>query len=306
VSVAATDDLRKDVIVVEDGDGRPGLAVAAIPFMFDAELSNFGRGKVPEDAPRDERVRAGWDKHVRDVIAAAKAAVPGVPVVATGHCVLLDARISDAESERCRRVGGIEAYDPAPYAGADYVALGHLHVPQAAKGFPTRIFYSGSPLRMSFDEGDCPKSINIVTFAAPGEEPTVKTREVPETVPLVTLRGAPEDVKQKLSELVASDRTKRRFVRLQLEGFEGDAQVHWTATRAIAKDTATLVLEECDIRPMSRETVGLRAFAGRDIHHIEPRAVAEQKLKSSNRHFGEEQIAGLMDKFDEAAEEAMA
>ena len=306
VVAIASDDPRADVVAVEDADGRPGLAVAAIPFLFDAELSNFGRDAVPEDAPRDERIRAGWDCRVRAAVAAAKAAVPGVPVVATGHCTLPGARLSDADSERCRRVGGIDACDPAPFAGADYVALGHLHVPQAVKGIETKAFYSGSPLRMSFDEAGCAKVVNVVEFGAPGTAPSVSTREVPETVPLVTLRGAPADVKSRLAALVAADPKKRRFVRLQLEDFAGDAQKHWAETRAIAADSATLVLEEHDIRPVSAETAGLRAFAGREIRQLAPRDVAAQKLRGSNRRFDDAQIAALMEKFDAAAQEVLS
>lgn len=302
VSAAGSgEDAKREVVVVEGDGGKAALAVAAVPFMFDAELSNFGQEASGEDAPRERRILAGWAKHYADVIAAARAAAPGAPLVATGHCTLRDAQVSDAESERCRRIGGIDAYDPNPLAAADYVALGHLHVPQAVRGFEAKMFYSGSPLRMSFDEAGKAKHVNVVTLGAPGERPQVRFADVPQTVPIATVRGTPEEVKAGLSALVAAGRGERRFVRVQLEGFEGEARGHWEEVRAIVKDSATLVLEENDLRPVAREAAGLKAFAGRGIRQLTPREVAEQKLRGSNRHFSDAQVAEFMKMFEEAA-----
>lgn len=300
VSVAA-DDVSGEVVVVPDASGSPGLAVAAIPFMFEAELSNFGLEAVSAGASREERTAAGWRCHVTAAIEAARAAAPGVPVVATGHAAVLGAAASDADSERCRCVGGVEACDPSPFAAADYVALGHLHRPQAVPGCEGRVFYSGSPLRMSFDEGGCAKVVNVVTFGAPGEPPRVEHRAVPETVPLVTLRGAPAEVMASLSRLVAGDRHARRFVRVQLDGFAGEAAPWWAQIRAVAADTATLVLEENDLRAVPGAAVGLRAFAGRGIRQLSAREVAEQKLRTSASRYGDEEIAAFLAMFDEVA-----
>jgi exonuclease SbcD len=63
-------------------------------------------------------------------------------------------------------------------ASAHYVALGHLHRPQALPG-PCPIRYSGSPLQMDFgEEGDDQKSVVLVD-AEPGRP--VQVREAPLT-----------------------------------------------------------------------------------------------------------------------------
>ena len=298
---AADEDVSGEVVVVRDDGGRPLLAVAAVPFMYEADLANFGAAETGEDATREAKVAAGWRRHCEAAISAARAAAPGVPLVATGHATLLSAQVSDADSERCRRIGGMEAYDPAPLAAADYVALGHLHIPQRVKGWEDRMFYSGSPLRMSFDEAKGTKSVNVVTFDSPAGGPRVEVREVPETVPILTVSGTPDHAKSQLAELVAASRTEKRFVRVQLRDFEGEAKGHWAELRAIVADTATLVLEENDVRPVPRDAAGLRAFADRGIRQLAPREVAEQKLRGSVRRFGEEQIVELMGMFDEVA-----
>ncbi len=302
VSVAGGgEDAADEVVTVDGEDGKPGLVVAAVPFTFDAEFANFGQDVAGEEADRPARISAGWKRHYEEVIAAARKVAPDVPLVATGHCTLRDARESDADSERCRRIGGIDAYDPSPLAAADYVALGHLHIPQPVKGFDGKMFYSGSPLRMSFDEARHKKSVNIVTFNAPGAAPSVELREVPETVPILTVEGTPDKAKERLAELVAESKEVRRYVRVRLRDFEGEAKEHWAACQALVKDSATLILEENDIRPIVRETIGLRAFAGRGIRQLSPREVAEQKLRGSISHFSDDQVAEYMRMYDEVA-----
>ncbi len=290
-----------EVVVVPGDDGSARLVFAAVPFIYDADLANFAPPDADGSVSREDRVRSGWRRHYEEVFAAARTLAPDDPLVATGHCTLLDAKVSDVESERCRRIGGIDAYDPVPLAGADYVALGHLHVPQAVKGFEGKMYYSGSPLRMSFDEADRSKSVNIVSFDAPGAPPIVERRNIPEAMPITTLCGMPGEVKARLAELVASGPGVKRFLRLQLKDFEGEAKEHWAELRALVKGSSTLLLEENDMRPVPSGVAGLRAFAGRGIRQLEPRDVALRKLQCSNRHFSESEVDGYMRMFDEVA-----
>lgn len=297
----AGEDPSGEVVVVDDASGRPGLVVAAVPFMYTAELANFGADRGGEASERGVKIARGWGRHHAAVMAQAQAMAPDAPVVLTGHCMLAEAVLSDDDSERCRCVGGLDAYDPAPLAGADYVALGHLHRPQAVRGFEDRMFYSGSPLAMSFDEAAGRKCINVVTLGKAGEKPEVKQVEVPRTVEILTLRGKPEDVKARLAEIVSAGADVRRFVRIQLEGFEGSATAHWSDIRELVKESATRVLEEMDVRPRTREAGAPDAFKGKTIAQIRPREMAEQKLRTSSQHYSEEQVAAFMEMFDEVA-----
>ena len=292
--------VSEEIVEVKGADGATHLVIAAVPFMYEAELANFGAEEVPPDASREARVAAGWRRHYADVIAAARTAAPNVPLVITGHCTAANADVSDAESERCRRIGGIDAFDVAPLAAADYVALGHLHRPQPVKGHEAKMFYSGSPLRMSFDEANGAKYVNVVTFAAAGAPPDVRRVEVPQTVPILTVEGTPEEVRARLCELVV-DKGGLRYVRLRLKNFEGAARPFWEEFRSLIKDTETRVLEENDMRPTNAALAGLKAFEGRRIQEVNPRDMAERKLKTSSCHFSDEQVAGYLQLFDEAA-----
>ena len=62
-------------------------------------------------------------------------------------------------SERSISVGGVETAPASAFDGVDYVALGHLHSPQA---LTDRVRYSGSPLPYSFGERSHRKAVWIL------------------------------------------------------------------------------------------------------------------------------------------------
>lgn len=102
---------------------------------------------------------------IKAQVAAARRHVPdGVRWVIVAHAFISNAVVS--ESERKLVVGGIETVPPDVFAGAHYVALGHLHRPQGAGG--DHIRYSGSPLAFGFDEADAQKSMALVTLDTAG------------------------------------------------------------------------------------------------------------------------------------------
>ena len=95
-----------------------------------------------------------------------------------------------SESERELAVGGLGQVDAATFAGADYVALGHLHGRQQ---LGPAIRYSGSPLAFSFSESAQHKGSWLVTLGATGVE---LVENVPAPVPraLARLRGTLEEL----------------------------------------------------------------------------------------------------------------
>ncbi len=122
---------------------------------------------------------------------------PGSRSVVMAHAFVVGGQAST--SERDIRVGGVDGVPAGVFAGVDYVALGHLHGPQALAfpggGGPV-LRYSGSPLAYSFSERDHRKSSTLVTFGADGVEsveqvPAPVPRRLAELVgPLADLLGA--------------------------------------------------------------------------------------------------------------------
>jgi len=74
-----------------------------------------------------------------------------------------------SDSERDLAVGGAAHIPPGVFAGADYVALGHLHGPQIVGGGAGR--YSGSPLAFSFSEATTGALVHEVRASGPFVQP---------------------------------------------------------------------------------------------------------------------------------------
>ncbi len=85
---------------------------------------------------------------------------------------------SRCESEQIS-VGGSDNVDASAFGNFDYVALGHLHMPQNIGS--ERIRYCGSPLKYSFSEAVGDKSVTVAELGAKG---SLSIR----TIPLVPLR----------------------------------------------------------------------------------------------------------------------
>lgn len=86
--------------------------------------------------------------------------------------------LSESEDQR-HEVGGIQDISESCLDAFDYVALGHLHIPQ--KVVRETVRYCGSPLKYSKSECDEGKSVTVVEARGKGDV-------VIDTVPLVPLR----------------------------------------------------------------------------------------------------------------------
>ncbi len=97
-----------------------------------------------------------------------------------------------SDSERDVSVGGVADAPASVFAGVDYVALGHLHGPQAIAADPV-VRYSGTPLAYSFSEEAHVKSVTIVDI---GPDGAVSIETVPTPVPrrLKKLTGDLDDL----------------------------------------------------------------------------------------------------------------
>jgi exonuclease SbcD len=89
-----------------------------------------------------------------------------------------------SHSERDISVGGVSAVHPDVFAGADYVALGHLHGPQRIS---ETVRYSGSPIPLSFSEASHRKGCVLVDVS-PGVV-NAEAIAAPVTRGLAILRG---------------------------------------------------------------------------------------------------------------------
>ena len=284
---AGEDEPERECVVVER-DGHPVLAIAAIPYLRESELANLVR---QEDDPRshDELVRAGFAEHCRRVVAAARAKAGDAPVVMMGHCVISGSRLSDDVSERQRGVvsdtvvGGVKSVDFDALPSVNYLALGHLHVPQRVAGREAAR-YSGSPIPMSFSESGAQKLILVVTLGEKsGDAVCVEERPIPCFHALARVVGAPEVVLARLEELACAG--VPTYVEVSVSEGEGDLSPWWAKfAAAVAGHPEIKILVERDRRERVAAGSGLEglAEANENLSALDELAVARARLSEEN------------------------
>jgi exonuclease SbcD len=136
-----------------------------------------------------DRVRADAEQRRAQ---ATRAGLPAPRVVVLAHAFITGGSVS--QSERDVSVGGVADAPATVFEGVDYVALGHLHGPQAiGSGTHPVVRYSGTPIAYSFSEEAHQKSVTLVDIDADGGV-TVELVPTPVPRPLATLRGDLDDL----------------------------------------------------------------------------------------------------------------
>lgn len=111
----------------------------------------------------------------------------GWPVAMMAHTTVKGCDFAGHEHVSETTVGGIDALDVAQMGeGYDYLALGHIHKGQFVHTGKHNVRYSGSPLAVTFDE-DYPHSVTMVEIDSHDNRPQVRTIEIKNNHPLVTL-----------------------------------------------------------------------------------------------------------------------
>ncbi len=169
-------------LILEDAHGP--VAISALPFGYERsaqEIFAISEIKCPEDV-------------VRAQLAAARTHIPdGARWVVVAHAFVHGGNVSSCERPLSRLVGGIETVSADVFSGAHYVALGHLHKPQAVGA--DHIRYSGAPLAFTFEEETCAKSLSLVELGPDG-------RARIELIPITPLRRV-RTLRGTLAEILA-------------------------------------------------------------------------------------------------------
>lgn len=152
---------EEPALILSDAHGK--VAISGLPFTHEYAA------RVLLDEPN---LHSPQDV-LKAQLAAARAAVPqGARWVVIAHGFVAGGAQSDSERS-LTRVGGAEQVHYGVFDGADYVALGHLHRPQAIRTEADAVKapvlrYSGAPLAFGIDEEGDQKSMTLVDLGAPG------------------------------------------------------------------------------------------------------------------------------------------
>ena len=199
--IGRASEASEEVLVLCNEQGVPELIVCAVPYLRDRDIRVAEAGENFDD--KERKLIEGIRKHYADVAAAAKQKRTElgveIPIVATGHLFTAGGQTVDGDGVRDLYVGSLAHVAAGIFPTCfNYVALGHLHVPQKVSNSET-IRYSGSPLPMGFGEAKQQKSVCRVEFH--GTAASVQRIDVPVFQKLERIQGNWGDISRRIFEL---------------------------------------------------------------------------------------------------------
>ena len=199
-----TDELEDEVFVLHAED-KPEAIVCAVPYLRDKDIRTVEPGETIDD--KNAKLVEGLKKHYAEVCAIAEqkraefksAGHDDIPIVAMGHLFTAGGKTVDGDGVRELYVGSLAHVGEEVFPSSiDYLALGHLHVPQTV-GSMEHIRYCGSPIPMGYGEATQEKKVVLVEFNS--TTPNIQELPVPCFQELVRIVGSLDDIHAKLEEL---------------------------------------------------------------------------------------------------------
>jgi exonuclease SbcD len=168
------------------------IVIAAVPYLRDRDIRQALAGETYAD--KIAQIRLGLATYFKQVSNHHQLHFSGIPLLVMAHLYAQGAETT--ESEREIQIGNQAGVDFNIF-GADtsYVALGHIHKPQAIGN--QNIQYSGSPIPLSFSEKEDTKRVIVLTIQ--NDEFNVESINIPAFRKLITLKGTLHEVKDRLS-----------------------------------------------------------------------------------------------------------
>ena len=214
---------------------NPQVAVAAVPYLSETELPHVS---YETEIEKSERYRERLKSFYADCVACMPAELPKVLM---GHLFVQGGKVTD--SERNIQIGGATAIHASDFPdGVNYVALGHLHRPQAIKGAAYPIRYSGSPIPLRFNEADYRKKVYLLELSGGGTLMRDEEIEIPIFKELCTVEG--DEVSVLSEAMIGTWAEKYIQVKLKLDKPRvGISDEIWRAFNERGGDVLTVEVE---------------------------------------------------------------
>ncbi len=205
VACQLEEELDDHIITFQSGDET--VLVGAIPFLRDQDL----RKSVSDPTIEPEvAIRSGIETIYANLAEKMTAQLAEAPKIAMGHLYTQGVKLEIPEteegdqkvpdSERPIQMGHQASVNSSIFpATFDYVALGHIHLPQQISG-PTEIHYSGAPYPLSFAERNYKSQCNLITIKGQKIQAIDKIR-IPVYRKFITLKGTLAEIKLKADQL---------------------------------------------------------------------------------------------------------
>ena len=225
-----------EVLVLCNEQDAPELIVCAVPYLRDRDIRVAEAGESVED--KERKLIDGIRNHYDTIAALAelkrKELGADIPIVGMGHLFTAGGQTVDGDGVRELYIGSLAHVTAGIFPACfNYLALGHLHVPQKVNGSET-MRYSGSPLPMGFGEAKQQKSVCQVAFGlnqGRGTAASVRLIDVPVFRKLDRVKGDWEGISSRIIELSASG--SQAWLEVIYEGGEVIGDLHERLEAAI-------------------------------------------------------------------------
>lgn len=263
-----TEDPEDEVILLKknpqisqmDADNVDAI-ICAVPYLRDKDIRTVEAGETIDD--KNRKLVEGVKKHYEAVVKlaetkrhnlreSAKSADKYIPIIAMGHLFTAGGKTVEGDGVRELYVGSLAHVEKDVFPPSiDYLALGHLHVPQAVGG-AEHIRYCGSPIPMGYGEATQEKKVVLIEFD--GKTPHIKTMPVPCFQPLVRIVGSLDDIHARLEELKKEE--SRAWLEIEFTGSD------------IVGNVREILDESLTDSPMEIRRIKNRRVMDRVIHAI--------------------------------------
>lgn len=271
----ATESGTGEVLLLRDKTGQERLIVCAVPYLRDRDIRSAEAGESLKD--KEQKLLTGISAHYRHVCQLAEqqraALEQPIPIIAMGHLFTAGGHTVEGDGVRELYVGSLAHVASHIFpASIDYLALGHLHVPQRVADRAT-MRYSGSPLAIGFGEANQKKSVCLVDFA--DLVPKVELIEVPIFQKLQRLCGGWSAISARLAELKSVG--TKVWLEIDYQGDHVESNLRERLDEAIA-GTAIEVLRIKNKRVL--EKVLNRAYTQETLDDLDVTDVFERCLEA--------------------------
>lgn len=288
-------DLEDTIIPIHNKSREIELVVAAIPYLRDTDLRSGGSASTYDD--RLQAIREGIKNIFDSASEICSEKYPNIPVIAMGHLFTAGSDIS--ESERDIQIGNQAAFNALQFGEHfNYIALGHIHKPQkVSANIP--VYYSGSPLPLSFSERKDDKRV-LILDTENGWEP--ESIPVPAFRKLIKISGLFTEIQQKLNDLVSSNELDS-LIEIDLIEDQYDAQKIYLLDQLLnnfEKPGFIIVKQRAQFKNQTRGTSELYS-ENEQLEDLKPKDVFLELI--DNHEYEEEQKLEILSAFDEILEE---
>jgi exonuclease SbcD len=281
-----------DLLVLLPSEKDPQLIIAAIPFLRDRDLRTGTFGQSTDEIR--EELRDGIEKIYRDAADACSGF--SAALIAAGHLTVAGARVS--ESERDVHVGGLGKVEHKIFPEEfDYIALGHLHRPQAVGTEAIR--YSGSPIPLSFSESEDIKEVRLLDFEG-GKLIKNQGLEIPVIRRLAQLKTDRTNLEADLAAFDPKPGELPTWLEISVQTTDASENLFELARKICEdkKDTFEIVRVQAKMARAFGTLTESNAADFQDIDDLldNPREVFEQRLKMASE-LPDEEVKSLRDVF---------